>query len=59
MSKCIYCLCTMKKKKIIKDRYNFLISKEVHSDFSLICEELGLIKSKQVKRIISWDMNIL
>ena len=40
------------KKKTNKSRYNFLIDKDVYSDFSLICEELGLIRSKQVENLL-------
>ena len=32
-----------------KSRYNFLIDKATYQDFSLICEELGLIRSKQLE----------
>ncbi len=40
----------MPKKKSNKDRYNFLIDKSVYDDFSLICEELGLVRSKNIER---------
>ena len=33
-----------------KQRYNFLLDKAVYDDFSLICEELGLIRSKNIER---------
>ena len=36
----------MKKKK---NRYNFLIDSTVYSEFSSICEELGLVRGKQVE----------
>lgn len=37
----------MKKKK--KGRYNFLISEDIYNDFSLLCEELGLVRSKNIE----------
>lgn len=39
----------MKKKRSNKDRYNFLIDKDTYEDFSLICEELGLVRSKNLE----------
>jgi hypothetical protein len=33
-----------------KDRYNFLIDKAVYDDFSLICDDLGLIRSRVIER---------
>ncbi len=39
----------MAKKKSNKDRYNFLIDKDIYKDFSDICEELGFIRSKKVE----------
>ncbi len=39
----------MARKKPIKGRYNFLISEEVYKDFSLLCEELGLVRSKNIE----------
>ncbi|MBU0459340.1 MAG: hypothetical protein KKH52_01130 [Nanoarchaeota archaeon] len=39
----------MGKKKVEKGRYNFLLDKEVYEDFSLICEELGLVRSKKIE----------
>jgi hypothetical protein len=32
-----------------KERYNFLIDKAVYDNFSLLCEELGLVRGKQVE----------
>jgi hypothetical protein len=32
-----------------KERYNFLIDKSVYDDFSFLCEELGLVRGKQVE----------
>jgi len=42
----------MPKKKSNKDRYNFLIDKSVYADFSLLCEELGLIRSKKLEHFM-------
>ena len=39
----------MPRKKSNKERYNFLIDKEVYSDFSVICDELGLVRSKNIE----------
>jgi len=39
----------MNKKKPKKGRYNFLVIEEVYKDFSLICEELGLVRSKNIE----------
>ena len=33
-----------------KQRYNFLIDKSTYDDFSLLCEELGLVRSKNLER---------
>ncbi|HLC96116.1 MAG TPA: hypothetical protein VJH97_02240 [Candidatus Nanoarchaeia archaeon] len=40
----------MSRKKTNKDRYNFLIDKAIYADFSMVCEELGLIRSKSIER---------
>ena len=40
----------MARKKTDKHRYNFLIDKSTYDNFSLICEELGLVRSKSVER---------
>ena len=32
-----------------KGRYNFLIDKKTYDEFSRICEELGLIRSKNLE----------
>ena len=32
-----------------KRRYNFLIEESVYNDFSSICEELGLVRSKNIE----------
>ena len=42
----------MPKKKSNKDRYNFLIDKAVYEDFSLLCEELGLVRSKKLENFM-------
>ena len=39
----------MARPKSNKGRYNFLIDQDVYSDFSLICEDLGLIRSKKLE----------
>ena len=39
----------MGKKRSNKKRYNFLLDKDVYDDFSLICEELGLVRSKNIE----------
>ena len=40
----------MIKKGSNKHRYNFLIDREVYDDFSLLCEELGIVRSKKLER---------
>ena len=42
----------MPKEKKNKERYNFLIDKATYEDFSLLCEELGLIRSKIVEKAL-------
>ena len=39
----------MARQKSNKKRYNFLIDSEVYEDFSLLCEELGLVRSKKLE----------
>jgi len=39
----------MKKIKQIKGRYNFLIDKGTYDDFSVLCERLGLVRSKNLE----------
>ena len=39
----------MSKKISNKQRYNFLIDKDIYNDFSLLCEELGLVRSKNLE----------
>ena len=38
-----------KKKKNKKGRYNFLIDESVYKEFSAMCEEKGLVRSKQLE----------
>ena len=40
---------TVARPKSNKGRYNFLIDKEVYDEFSKVCDELGLIRSKQLE----------
>ncbi len=42
----------MPKPKSNKERYNFLIDREVYDDFSLICEVDGLVRSKQLEKFM-------
>jgi len=42
----------MVRKKSNKERFNFLIDKSVYDDFSLICEDLGLVRSKKVEHFM-------
>jgi antitoxin component of RelBE/YafQ-DinJ toxin-antitoxin module len=37
------------RPKSNKYRYNFLIDKGVYDDFSKVCEELGLVRSKKLE----------
>ncbi|MBW2996159.1 hypothetical protein KY332_02530 [Candidatus Woesearchaeota archaeon] len=39
----------MEQKRSNKKRYNFLIDADVYEDFSLLCEELGLVRSKNIE----------
>jgi hypothetical protein len=39
----------MPRRKSNKQRYNFLIDKDVYRDFSLLCEEMGLVRSKNLE----------
>jgi len=39
----------MARPKSNKKRYNFLIDGGVYEDFSLLCEELGLVRSKKLE----------
>jgi hypothetical protein len=40
----------MPKKRSNKDRFNFLIDRGVYDDFSMICEEMGFVRSKMVEK---------
>ena len=40
----------MPRKKSDKQRYNFLIDRSTYEDFSIICEDLGLIRSKVLEK---------
>jgi len=37
------------KKKQKKGRYNFLIDESVYLEYSQVCEELGLVRSKNLE----------
>ena len=39
----------MGRPKSGKERYNFLLDKGIYQEFSHICDERGLIRSKQVE----------
>jgi hypothetical protein len=39
----------MARQKSNKRRYNFLIDKDTYDEFSLLCEELGLVRSKKLE----------
>jgi antitoxin component of RelBE/YafQ-DinJ toxin-antitoxin module len=38
-----------RKKGSNKGRYNFLIDESVYKEFSAVCEELGMIRSKNLE----------
>lgn len=40
----------MSKERAEKKRYNFIIDSETYNDFSLLCDELGLVRSKNLER---------
>lgn len=40
-------MTNIKRRK--KERYNFLIDKQVYDDFSLLCDRLGLVRSKNIE----------
>jgi len=42
----------MSKKKTKKGRYNFLIDEETYKRFSELCEEKGLVRSKQIEILL-------
>jgi len=39
----------MARPKSNKKRYNFLINSDTYNEFSKICEELGLVRSKKLE----------
>jgi hypothetical protein len=39
----------MVSNKSKKQRYNFLIDKSVYDDFSLLCDEMGFVRSKKLE----------
>jgi hypothetical protein len=39
----------MARPKSNRHRYNFLIDRDVYKDFSLLCEELGLVRGKKLE----------
>ncbi len=39
----------MARPKSNKNRYNFLIDNSVYKDFSMLCEEMGLVRSKKLE----------
>ena len=39
----------MAKHKTNKKRFNFLIEERIYNDFSLLCEEMGLVRSKKLE----------
>ena len=53
----------MPRKASNKDRYNFLIDRDTYHDFSIICEELGLVRSKNLenhmKRFVEENKELL
>ena len=42
----------MAKPKSSKGRYNFLIDEAVYREFSHICDEQGLVRSKKLERFM-------
>ncbi len=42
----------MPRPKSNKERYNFLIDQDIYNDFSMICEEEGLVRSKQLEKFM-------
>lgn len=47
----------MEKRGSDKGRYNFLIDKKTYDDFSIICEELGLVRSKKLENYMKEFIN--
>ena len=42
----------MPRPKSNKERYNVLIDKETYAEFSGICDEEGLVRSKKVEKFM-------
>ncbi|MBD3319219.1 hypothetical protein GF342_04895 [Candidatus Woesearchaeota archaeon] len=42
----------MARPRSNKGRYNFLIDSDVYEEFSRICEQRGLVRSKQVELLL-------
>ena len=42
----------MPAKGSAKGRYNFLIDSSVYDEFSAVCDELGLIRSKKLEHFM-------
>jgi hypothetical protein len=40
-----------------KGRYNFLIDESVYNEFSRICEEIGLVRSKNLENYMKEFVN--
>lgn len=40
------------KKGDKKGRYNFLLDNETYADFSMLCDELGFVRSKKVEQYL-------
>ena len=40
------------KKSDKKGRYNFLLDNDTYADFSLLCDELGFVRSKKVEQYL-------
>ncbi len=47
----------MGKRSSDKGRYNFLIDKDTYDDFSVICEEQGLVRSKKLENYMKQFIN--
>jgi antitoxin component of RelBE/YafQ-DinJ toxin-antitoxin module len=39
----------MKTKRQPKGRYNFLIDEAVYEEFSRLCDEMGIVRSKNIE----------
>lgn len=53
----------MSRKRSNKQRYNFLIDRDTYEEFSIVCEELGLVRSKNLelymKKIIEENQELV